>query len=91
MARLNSSNNSGKFGVEGDGWVLGMIGRHGIGRAGWHYGWAEGGSALRRVKYFRHLAMVEAVGFTTEGGMGTLMLERLSSAFVALTAFLVSG
>ena len=42
------------------------------------------------VEYFRHLAVVSAVGVITEGGMGVLMFEGLGLAFVTLVVLSAS-
>jgi hypothetical protein len=41
---------------------------------------------VRGVKYFRHLAMVDAVGVITEGYMSVLVLKGFGLALVASAA-----
>jgi hypothetical protein len=51
--------------------------------------WSGGGGVARGVKYFRHLAVVDAVGVITKGSVSVLVLKGFSFAFVTSVAPLV--
>ena len=90
LNQLNGSGNGGELWVKGDGWVLGAVGRCWVSGAGGCCGWAGGRGALRGVKYFGHLVVVEAVEVVADSSMGVFVLEGLVLVFVALSVLVAS-
>ena len=67
----------------GGGWVVRAVGRSWVSRAGGRCGWSRRGSAAGGVKYFRHLAVVDAVGVVAESRMGVFVFEGFGFVLAA--------
>jgi hypothetical protein len=91
IAWLSDGNNGGEFWIEGDGWVLRVVGWCWVSGAHGCCGWPRGRGALRGVEYFGHLVVVNTVEVVTEGGASVLVFEGFGFTLVMSTAFSVSG
>jgi hypothetical protein len=83
--RLDSGGNVGEFRI------VGAVGWRRVSGAGRCCGGSGRGGAARGVKYFRHLAVVDAVGVVTKGRVSVPVFEGFGFALAASVVLLARG